>query len=416
MPMKPSFVDRLDTSLFYRGLRKDLRAAFGRVTERKIWKEASAEWDALEKQNAKLPWDRRAFILPAVALYRVIERYRPGEAKAVLSAYGTRVGQKMAHGVHGVTAVPGVSALIWKNAARITRFMSSERVGYRRSLVNGADGTVGVDILACPYYDLCRDLGAPEAAQVICAMDKAYMGGFRHIDYRRSAAVSEGAPCCDYRLRWREKDVPAMPKMSADAIQKHLATRLPVGERARAWQEIEAIYERFVSESPDIGGYANFMGKNFLGALSAFAYDEYFDRSLSEDELVSLMRDMMIGSQKPGRLRRIDLNRPALQKAAYAVMAPVVKQINRHKADGSWHNTWGIRLNPLGHREGISIHLVGCPIVDFAKAHGFEKEMPVFCRMDYLTMEHRGLRLVRNHTVAEGAEECDYWILNREGA
>lgn len=32
--------------------------------------------------------------------------------------------------------------------------------------------------------------------------DKAYVKGFRHIRYERTAAVSEGAECCDYRLRY----------------------------------------------------------------------------------------------------------------------------------------------------------------------------------------------------------------------
>ena len=33
-------------------------------------------------------------------------------------------------------------------------------------------------------------------------LPKAYMKGFRHIRYERTTAVSEGAECCDYRLRY----------------------------------------------------------------------------------------------------------------------------------------------------------------------------------------------------------------------
>jgi len=48
-------------------------------------------------------------------------------------------------------------------------------------------------------------------------MDKAYMKGFRHIRYERTSAVSEGAECCDYRLRY-EAAVEEMPAGYADTL------------------------------------------------------------------------------------------------------------------------------------------------------------------------------------------------------
>ena len=45
-------------------------------------------------------------------------------------------------------------------------------------------------------------LGDEKAVLCICHMDKAYIQGFRHIRYERASAVSEGAACCDYRLRF----------------------------------------------------------------------------------------------------------------------------------------------------------------------------------------------------------------------
>lgn len=197
--------NRLDKSLYYKGFKQDLRDKFGLLSEAEIWSEAGEEWAALERAYPGLPRDRREFVLPAVALHRAIEKRHPGKGRALLSAYGTRVGGKLARIVYGVTSLPGVSKLIWKNAARITERMSSEKMGYRRKLYFGQDGTVGVDILACPYFELCRELDAPDAAQAICAMDKAQMKGFRYIDYTRGTAVSDGDSCCEYRLRWKGK-------------------------------------------------------------------------------------------------------------------------------------------------------------------------------------------------------------------
>jgi hypothetical protein len=47
-----------------------------------------------------------------------------------------------------------------------------------------------------------KQLGTENAVLCICHMDKAYMKGFHRIRYERTTAVSEGAECCDYRLRY----------------------------------------------------------------------------------------------------------------------------------------------------------------------------------------------------------------------
>ena len=85
--------------------------------------------------------------------------------------------------------------------------MSGAAKGYRRRIVSEPPDMYGVDILSCPYHELAKQLGAEKAVLCICHLDKAYMKGFHHIRYERTTAVSEGAGCCDYRLRYDpEKD------------------------------------------------------------------------------------------------------------------------------------------------------------------------------------------------------------------
>ena len=102
-----------------------------------------------------------------------------------------------------------------------------------------------------------------------------------------------------------------------------------------------------------------------------------------------------------------------VRKIFHALFRLRAKKLNRHKKDGSWNNTWGMEVNPLNHKEGISIHLVGCPIADFAKKNGYSELMPYFCETDKAVMEHFGGTLYREHTVADGYEDCDYWIKNK---
>ena len=80
--------------------------------------------------------------------------------------------------------------------------MSGPSLGYQRRIVSEPPDMYGVDILSCPYHEMAKKLGAEKAVLCICHIDKKYMKGFRHIRYERNTAVSEGAECCDYRLRY----------------------------------------------------------------------------------------------------------------------------------------------------------------------------------------------------------------------
>ena len=80
--------------------------------------------------------------------------------------------------------------------------MSSPEMGYTRRIVSETSELVGVDILSCPLHNAAVRIGIPQAALVVCAMDKAYMTGFKYIRYTRTLSVAEGADCCDYRLSY----------------------------------------------------------------------------------------------------------------------------------------------------------------------------------------------------------------------
>ena len=191
----------LNGQWFYRGFRKQIRAELGRQRAEAVWREAGWEYARILTTDPALKRHKGAMTLPAVALYRAITEHG-GNAEALLNAYGDHMGRRFAGIVHGITSIPGVSRLIWRHVAGIMDSMSSEKLGYRRRIVSEPPDLYGVDILSCPYHELAKALGNEKAVLCICHMDKAYMKGFRHIRYERTTAVSEGAVCCDYRLRF----------------------------------------------------------------------------------------------------------------------------------------------------------------------------------------------------------------------
>lgn len=205
-----------------------------------------------------------------------------------------------------------------------------------------------------------------------------------------------------------------IPKSSVDWIKGHLSEQYSARKAKEKYQEIVKTYEGFVMDSPDIGGKKNPMSKNFYGSLSAFAYYECTGRSMTSEEITRMCVEMVVRDARVGPLAKFNLNNKLIRGILHGLFGLRARKLNKHKADGSWNNTWGMKVNPLNHQEGISIHLVGCPICDFANSHGYGNLMPYFCKADIAVMESFGGVLFREHTVAEGYEDCDYWIKNRE--
>ena len=91
---------------------------------------------------------------------------------------------------------------------------------------------------------------------------------------------------------------------------------------------------------------------------------------------------------------------------------------NMMKKDAAWAkkhpedwNTWDFHFNKKLHEDGFYYHFTHCPIADFCRKYGYEEINPVLCNIDYITLGLMHSRLIREHTVAEGAGVCDYWTV-----
>ncbi len=193
---------KLEQSCIYRRFRKELERKYGTEKASAIWEEADARLLEFETAEPEADTTSKQFVFPAVALYQAIERYAPGEALEVTRAYGTQFGMRVKKIFRRITALPGVPALMWKNMDKLAKKMSD---GYGTKNVIVSREQCAMDVISCPVCDKAKELGAPEAAQMICCMDKEYMTGIRGMDYKRTKSLAEGDDCCDYRMRRTRK-------------------------------------------------------------------------------------------------------------------------------------------------------------------------------------------------------------------
>ena len=191
----------LDKHNLFKPFKKTLVAEFGKTDGERIWEEAGRELERMTEADPSLEERDGSMVVPLVALYKTLEA-NGKDAERLLNDFGDQRGEFFAKLVHVLTCPPGIDRLLWKNVDKIMRIMSEPSLGYKRRIVSEPPEMFGVDILSCPYHELAKELGAEKAVLCICHMDKKYMQGFRHVRYERNSAVSEGAECCDYRLRF----------------------------------------------------------------------------------------------------------------------------------------------------------------------------------------------------------------------
>lgn len=194
--------DQLRKSIIFKGFWATLEQQLGSAPAAQVWQEANRTLAELHRAHPDLDSDSRMLILPAAALYRALMAHAPEQALPLLTEHGSCMGRKIGRIVHAITCIPGLPKLLWRYMPQLMRTMSSPKKGYTRRIVSESSDLVGVDILSCPLHDTAVRLGIPEAARFVCAMDKAYMTGFRNICYTRTTSVAEGADCCDYRLSY----------------------------------------------------------------------------------------------------------------------------------------------------------------------------------------------------------------------
>ena len=188
---------KLDKSIIFKRFLEDLAARYGTQAASAIWTDAEAELGRLAAGHPDAERRDLTMVFPAVALYRAIERNSPGDALVVTREYGTKAGKRLRNIIRRITLLPGFPLLIWKKMPAIAKKMTD---GYKCEDVVVDRHHCSLRITGCPFYNRAAVLGCPEAAQLICCLDKEYLNGFRGVEYTRNHSLAEGDAYCDYLL------------------------------------------------------------------------------------------------------------------------------------------------------------------------------------------------------------------------
>ncbi len=112
---------------------------------------------------------------PFAGVYKALQKYvSKEEALQMMKDYAPQIGEKQRGKYWRFTSIPGIPTLIWANFEKIMKVAGSEKAGYRSVLYGKKGNEAGLDILSCPVVDALKEIGMPEVAPVMCAIDQVY--------------------------------------------------------------------------------------------------------------------------------------------------------------------------------------------------------------------------------------------------
>lgn len=204
-----------------------------------------------------------------------------------------------------------------------------------------------------------------------------------------------------------------MPYLSARLMKLYLSG-YPKDKAADIRAKTFAVYRELVGKAPDIGGKKNPMSSNLYMALGIFALCDASEGDLTPEKLDMIIKDLY-PENVPILSSAADMNKPGVRKAMFSYFSNAGKVTAEKKAKGEWNNTWVLEPLPDESGKSVAFNLHGCPIADFARENGYMEYMPVICGSDHATAAFMHARLIREHTVAEGYDICDYrYVGDRE--
>ena len=203
-----------------------------------------------------------------------------------------------------------------------------------------------------------------------------------------------------------------MEKMVLKAIRKYLRKHFP-DEMDQIIKRADAILPDLKTKAPDIGGKENPLSGNLDMFLLFLSYYEATDHRMAGEAIEEIIDDLSV--QLKWLSGMMNINRKVvcsvLRNYLYKNYAKYADQVKQKQSEGKWLDTWGMLVNPDNVSEGYAFTLVGCPLVEYARKYRYMDLMPHMCALDHAYAKLMHAKLIRTHTVATGADSCDYWYV-----
>ncbi|MBQ8201206.1 MAG: L-2-amino-thiazoline-4-carboxylic acid hydrolase [Clostridia bacterium] len=144
-------------------------------------------------------------LLPCIAFYETVKRITGSQEEAIafFDKWAFIEIEKLMPMVRGVMKL-GLYRLMPTACGWMLDRMFGEKAGFAYRAVPGGR-KFSVDMIRCPYVEICRKYGCPEMAQFACRADDITYGNLHpRLNWARTQTLGTGGECCDFRLHLKE--------------------------------------------------------------------------------------------------------------------------------------------------------------------------------------------------------------------
>ena len=184
----------------------------GKVKAAQIARSAQKRYEALRAENSSDSKELRSHsykrIYPGIAVYEAMRAEDISQEKAVwyIREYFQRLAAKRVPFFQRVIKTFGLARKFPHLFVAGVKKSCQPNAGFVYELPESHDNEARLNIVRCPYFEICKRYGCPEITSAYCDSDDAGYGNLHpNLIWGRTKTIGHGGDCCDFLLEYKEE-------------------------------------------------------------------------------------------------------------------------------------------------------------------------------------------------------------------
>ena len=184
----------------------------GKVKAAQIARSAQKRYEALRAENSSDSKELRSHsykrIYPGIAVYEAMRSEGISQEKAVwyIREYFQRLAAKRVPFFQRAIKTFGLARKFPHLFVVGVKKSCQPNAGFVYELPESHDNEARINIVRCPYFEICKRYGCPEITSAYCDSDDAGYGNLHpNLIWGRTKTIGHGGDCCDFLLEYKEE-------------------------------------------------------------------------------------------------------------------------------------------------------------------------------------------------------------------
>ena len=183
----------------------------GKVKAAQIARSAQKRYEALRAENSSDSKELRSHsykrIYPGIAVYEAMRAEDISQEKAAwyIREYFQRLAAKRVPFFQRAIKTFGLARKFPHLFMAGVKKSCQPNAGFVYERPESHDNEARINIVRCPYFEICKRYGCPEITSAYCDSDDAGYGNLHpQLIWGRTKTIGHGGDCCDFLLEYKE--------------------------------------------------------------------------------------------------------------------------------------------------------------------------------------------------------------------